>query len=59
MIGGPLTTKRAARFLGTSVRSLERHRANCTGPFFIRQGNRITYRLPDLRQWQDENCTLI
>jgi predicted DNA-binding transcriptional regulator AlpA len=50
-----LDQKRAARFLGLSVRTLERHRVAGTGPRFARLGRLIRYRENDLKEWVDRN----
>lgn len=49
------TTKEAAELLRSSVRTLERFRQDGVGPYFIRQGGLIFYRLIDLKQWQLDN----
>lgn len=46
-----LDQKRAARFLGLSVRTLERHRVAGTGPRFARLGRLVRYRQTDLDDW--------
>ena len=51
-------TVEAAKYLGVSSRTLERWRQNGTGPYFIRPGYRVVYRLIDLKQWQHENRSL-
>lgn len=50
-----LDQKRAARFLGLSVRTLERHRLAGTGPQYARLGRLIRYRQSDLKDWVDSN----
>jgi predicted DNA-binding transcriptional regulator AlpA len=50
-----LTQKDAARILGLSVRTLERHRLAGTGPRFARFGRLIRYRQNDLIEWVDGN----
>jgi predicted DNA-binding transcriptional regulator AlpA len=45
--------KQAARILGLSVRTLERHRIAGTGPRFARLGRLIRYRQNDLIEWVD------
>jgi predicted DNA-binding transcriptional regulator AlpA len=47
--------KRAARILGLSVRTLERHRLAGTGPRYARLGRLIRYRQSDLEEWIDRN----
>ena len=46
-----LTQKDAARVLGLSVRTLERHRLAGTGPAYARLGHLIRYRECDLVEW--------
>jgi predicted DNA-binding transcriptional regulator AlpA len=46
-----LTQKDAARILGLSVRTLERHRLAGTGPRYARLGHLIRYRECDLAEW--------
>jgi excisionase family DNA binding protein len=46
-----LTQDEAARRLGMSVRSLERHRVAGTGPRFVKLGRLVRYREADLREW--------
>jgi excisionase family DNA binding protein len=41
----------AARQLGLSVRSLERHRVAGTGPRFVKLGRLVRYREEDLTTW--------
>jgi predicted DNA-binding transcriptional regulator AlpA len=48
-----LRTPEAARFLGISGRTLERHRIFGTGPVYRKIGGRVVYRLSDLEQWAD------
>ena len=48
-----LRTPEAARFLGISHRTLERHRIFGTGPVYRKIGGRVVYRLADLEQWAD------
>jgi predicted DNA-binding transcriptional regulator AlpA len=43
----------AARLLGLSVRTLERHRVAGTGPRFVRLGRLVRYREVDLADWVD------
>ncbi|NVK19765.1 MAG: helix-turn-helix domain-containing protein [Methylocystaceae bacterium] len=50
-----LSTKAASDWLGISVRTLERHRQNRTGPIYLRLGKKVFYRLSDLTRWQEEN----
>jgi excisionase family DNA binding protein len=46
-----LDQKTAAKLLGVSVRTLERHRITGTGPRFARLGRLIRYRRSDLDDW--------
>ena len=48
--------KRAARILGLSVRTLERHRLAGTGPRYARLGQLIRYRQSNLEEWINHNC---
>jgi excisionase family DNA binding protein len=50
-----LSQKQAARMLGLSVRTLERHRIAGTGPRFARLGRLVRYRQNDLDQWVESN----
>jgi excisionase family DNA binding protein len=50
-----LDPKQAARILGLSVRTLERHRIAGTGPRFARLGRLVRYRHSDLDQWVERN----
>jgi predicted DNA-binding transcriptional regulator AlpA len=46
-----LRTPEAARFLGLSGRTLEKHRTYGTGPRYSKLGGRVVYRLEDLQAW--------
>ena len=46
-----LCTPEAARFLGLSNRTLEKHRCFGTGPVYLQLGGRVVYALDDLRAW--------
>jgi predicted DNA-binding transcriptional regulator AlpA len=46
-----LRTPEAARFLGLSGRTLEKHRTYGTGPKYSKVGGRVLYRLEDLQAW--------
>ncbi len=46
-----LRTPEAARFLGLSGRTLEKHRTYGTGPLYSKLGGRVVYRLEDLQTW--------
>ena len=48
-----LRTPDAARYLGLSGRTLEKHRTYGTGPKYRRLGGRIVYALEDLQAWAD------
>lgn len=48
-----LRTPEAARFLGLSGRTLEKHRTYGTGPRYRKIGGRVVYALEDLRAWAD------
>ncbi|WP_295813525.1 helix-turn-helix domain-containing protein [uncultured Nitratireductor sp.] len=46
-----LRTKEAARFLGISLRTLEKHRTYGTGPLYRKIGGRVVYAVDDLDAW--------
>ena len=46
-----LRTPEAARFLGLSGRTLEKHRTYGTGPRYSKLGGRVVYKLDDLQEW--------
>jgi predicted DNA-binding transcriptional regulator AlpA len=46
-------TPEAARFLGLSGRTLEKHRTYGTGPRYSKLGGRVVYRMADLQSWAD------
>ncbi|RWJ31979.1 helix-turn-helix domain-containing protein [Mesorhizobium sp.] len=48
-----LRTPEAARFLGLSDRTLEKHRTYGTGPAYRKLGGRVVYALEDLQVWAD------
>ena len=48
-----LRTQEAARFLGLSERTLEKHRTYGTGPTYRKLGGRVVYLVDDLRAWAD------
>jgi predicted DNA-binding transcriptional regulator AlpA len=48
-----LRTVEAARFLGLSGRTLEKHRCYGTGPAYRKIGGRVVYALSDLQAWAD------
>ncbi len=48
-----LRTPEAARFLGLSNRTLEKHRSYGTGPIYRKIGGRVVYTLDDLQAWSE------
>jgi predicted DNA-binding transcriptional regulator AlpA len=50
-----LNQKEAAKLLGVSTRTLERHRVTGTGPRFTRLGRLVRYRQCDLADYVDRN----
>lgn len=46
-----LRTPEAARFLGLSGRTLEKHRTYGTGPSYRKIGGRVVYAIADLEAW--------
>ena len=46
-----LRTPEAARFLGLSGRTLEKHRTYGTGPAYRKLGGRVVYAVDDLEAW--------
>ena len=48
-----LRTPEAARFLGLSGRTLEKHRTYGTGPKYRKIGGRVVYALYDLQDWAE------
>lgn len=46
-----LRTPEAARFLGLSGRTLEKHRTYGTGPAYRKLGGRVVYAVDDLQAW--------
>ena len=51
-----LRTPEAARFLGLSGRTLEKHRTYGTGPIYRKLGGRVVYSLDDLKAWVDRGA---
>lgn len=51
-----LRTPEAARFLGLSGRTLEKHRTYGTGPTYRKIGGRVVYALLDLQSWADRGA---
>lgn len=49
-----LRTPEAARFLGLSHRTLEKHRTYGTGPTYRKLGGRVVYAHDDLIAWADQ-----
>jgi hypothetical protein len=50
--GSPfLSPKQAAHYLGVSLRTLQVHRTNGTGPRFFRPCQRVRYHIDDLDAW--------
>lgn len=48
-----LRTPEAARLLGLSPRTLEKHRTYGTGPRYRKLGGRVVYAIEDIRSWAD------
>lgn len=46
-----LRTPEAAKLLGLSPRTLEKHRTYGTGPQYLKLGGRVVYRINDLHAW--------
>lgn len=46
-------TVEAARLLGLSPRTLEKHRCDGTGPIYRKLGGRVVYTVTDLQAWID------
>jgi predicted DNA-binding transcriptional regulator AlpA len=51
-----LRTPEAARFLGLSGRTLEKHRTYGTAPKYRKIGGRVIYALGDLKAWADRGA---
>lgn len=51
-----LRTPEAARFLGLSGRTLEKHRTYGTGPAYRKLGGRVVYSIDDLQTWADRGA---
>ncbi len=51
-----LCTPEAARFLGLSYRTLEKHRSYGTGPTYLKLGGRVVYSIDDLRAWANRGA---
>jgi hypothetical protein len=55
--GSPfLDPARAAFYLGVSIRTLQDHRTNGTGPPFRRHARRIRYHIDDLDAWSKDSA---
>lgn len=52
-----LRTSEAARFVGLSGRTLEKHRCYGTGPTYSKIGGRVVYRIEDLQTWVQRGAT--
>jgi predicted DNA-binding transcriptional regulator AlpA len=48
-----LRTEEAARWLGLSARTLEKHRCTGGGPAYRKLGGRVVYMVDDLQAWVD------
>lgn len=53
-----LRTTEAARILGLSDRTLEKHRSYGTGPVYRKIGGRVVYRLEDLLAWSERGARI-
>jgi predicted DNA-binding transcriptional regulator AlpA len=53
-----LRTPEAARFLGLSGRTLEKHRTYGTGPTYRKLGGRVVYAIEDLQSWVDRGAKI-
>ena len=51
-----LRTPEAARVLGLSGRTLEKHRTYGTGPAYRKLGGRVVYAIDDLQAWADRGA---
>lgn len=51
-----LRTPEAARFLGLSGRTLEKHRTYGTGPAYRKLGGRVVYAIDDLQAWANRGA---
>jgi predicted DNA-binding transcriptional regulator AlpA len=51
LTGQYLRTQEAAKILGLSRRTLEKHRSYGTGPQFLKLGGRVVYKIEDLHSW--------
>jgi len=48
-----MRTPDAARYLGLSARTLEKHRCFGTGPVYRKLGGRIVYSIDELERWAE------
>ncbi|GBQ37265.1 DNA-binding protein [Komagataeibacter saccharivorans] len=46
-----MRVREAARFLGISLRTLEKHRTYGTGPLYRKVGGRVLYSVEDMMAW--------
>ncbi len=53
-----LMTPEAARFLGLSYRTLEKHRSYGTGPVYRKMGGRVVYAMEDLLAWSQRGARI-
>jgi predicted DNA-binding transcriptional regulator AlpA len=53
-----LRTPEAARFVGLSIRTLEKHRIYGTGPRYSKLGGRVVYSLEDLQTWVESGAKM-
>ncbi len=51
-----LRTPEAARLLGLSSRTMEKHRCYGTGPRYSKIGGRVVYRVDDIEAWVDRGA---
>jgi predicted DNA-binding transcriptional regulator AlpA len=51
-----LRTPEASRFVGLSIRTLEKHRIYGTGPRYSKLGGRVVYRVEDLQAWVERGA---
>ena len=51
---GLLDEAELAKFLAVDTRTIHRWRAEGRGPAFIKAGNAVLFRLPDIREWLDQ-----
>ncbi|MCQ9156819.1 helix-turn-helix transcriptional regulator [Acidomonas methanolica] len=51
-----LRTPEASRFVGLSIRTLEKHRIYGTGPRYSKLGGRVVYRVDELQAWVESGA---